>query len=69
LTSPRKAATPAIIGGVPGTSMTEQSNRQQRLDEDFRRSFTHEAKKKPSGDPPLKLKKSESKQQNKDQDK
>jgi hypothetical protein len=67
LSSRRKAAAPAIVRKVSGISMTDQVNRPQRLDEDFRRSFTHENKKKPSGDPPLKLKKSESKQQNKDQ--
>jgi hypothetical protein len=67
LSSFRQAATPDIIQGSRGTFMTDQINRQQRLDEDFRRAFTHENKKKPSGDPPLKLKKSESKQQSKDQ--
>jgi hypothetical protein len=49
--------------------MTDQGNRPQRLDEDFRRSFTHENKNKPSGDPPLKLKKSEPKQQSNDKNK
>jgi hypothetical protein len=49
--------------------MANQDNRQQRLDEDFRRSFNHENKNKPSGEPPLKLKKSEPKQPDKDPEK
>ncbi|MFM2172789.1 MAG: hypothetical protein RLZZ54_716 [Cyanobacteriota bacterium] len=58
---------PAILSGVHDRPVTGQDDRRQRLDEDFRRSFNHENKKKPSGDPPLKLKKSEQKQPGKDE--
>jgi hypothetical protein len=60
---------PAMLGLVHSKPMANHDNRQQRLDEDLRRSFNHENKNKPSGEPPLKLKKSEPKQLDKDTNK
>jgi hypothetical protein len=42
--------------------MTSQDNNQHRLDEDFRRSYNHENKNKPTGEPPLMFKKTQSQQ-------
>ena len=39
--------------------MANQENNQHRLDEDFRRSYNHENKNKPSSERPLEFKKTQ----------
>jgi hypothetical protein len=46
--------------------MANQENNQHRLDEDFRRSYNHENKNKPSSERPLEFKKRQPPNPNKD---